>query len=163
MHPVQKQILGLVAWLGVTFAAAFIGAVASIKAGDFYKKLVLLGWTPPASLFTPVWTFLYLLMGIAAWLIWRQYGFRASGVALWLFLIQLALNALWTWLFFQWWKGTLSFAEIVILCFFVFATLVSFWRLLHIAGALLIPYLACVSFPTVLTFTIWKRNPNLLA
>jgi tryptophan-rich sensory protein len=102
-------------------------------------------------------------MGIAAWLICRRYGPRASGVALWLFLIQLALNALWAWLLFQWRNGTLSFAEIVLFWFFVFATLVSFWRLLHIAGALLIPYLAWVSFVTVLTFTIWKRNPNLLA
>jgi tryptophan-rich sensory protein len=163
MTSMPKQIIALVAWLAITFTAAFIGAVASSKAGDFYKELVRPVWAPPAFLFAPVWTFLYLLMGISAWLVWKQYGFHNSCFTLWLYLIQLALNALWTWIFFKWHHGAFSFSEIVILWFFILATMISFWRLRPMAGALLLPYLAWVTFATFLTFSIWKRNPQLLA
>jgi translocator protein len=161
--PVSKQILGLVMWLGVTFAAAFIGAVASVKAGNFYQGLVRPSWAPPAFLFAPVWTLLYLLMGSAAWIIWRDFGFQSAGIALWLFIVQLALNALWTWIFFLWHQGALAFLEIIILWSFILATVVSFWRLRPIAGALLLPYLGWVTFAAFLTYAVWKRNPNLLA
>ncbi|HWQ10300.1 MAG TPA: TspO/MBR family protein, partial [Holophaga sp.] len=139
--PRSRQILGLAAWLGITCAAASIGALASAGSGGFYRSLLRPAWAPPAALFGPVWTVLYLLMGIAAWLIWRDFGFRGSRAALWLFLVQLALNALWTWLFFHWRLGALAFAEILLLGLAVLATLASFWRLRPIAGALLIPYL----------------------
>lgn len=93
--PISKQILGLVGWLVITFIAAAIGGAASINASSFYMQLVLPEWAPPPSLFGPVWTVLYTLMGFAAWLVWRVGGFRAARGALTLFLIQLALNALW--------------------------------------------------------------------
>src|SRR5512134_2405900 len=111
----QKQIVGLVVWLIVSFIAAAIGGAASIQAGPFYTQLARPDWAPPASLFGPVWTVLYVLMGIAAWLVWRVGGFRAARGPLTLFLVQLAFNALWTWLFFAWRRGTLSFAEILVL------------------------------------------------
>ena len=85
----QKQILGLFAWLAITFAAAAVGALASTNAPEFYQQLARPTWAPPAWLFGPVWTVLYALMAIAAWLVWRQGGFRHARGALFLFLVQL--------------------------------------------------------------------------
>ncbi len=93
----KKQILGLIGWLGLAYIAAAIGAVASINAADFYASLQQPSWAPPAWLFGPMWTTLYGLVSIAAWLAWRERGARP---ALTLFVVQLALNALWSWPFF---------------------------------------------------------------
>ena len=102
-------------------------------------------------------------MGIAAWLVWRVDGFRASRAALTLFLVQLAVNALWSWLFFAWQLGALAFADIVVLWLLIVATLVSFWRVRPLAGILLLPYLLWVSIATALNFSLWHLNPNVLA
>src|SRR5690606_10580565 len=100
-----RRLAGLLGWLGVSFAAAAIGGFASANAGDFYVRLIRPDWAPPGWLFGPVWTILYLLMAVSAWLVWRERGFRGAPVALGLFLAQLAANALWTWLFFAWRLG----------------------------------------------------------
>jgi tryptophan-rich sensory protein len=112
----------------------------------------------PSWLFAPAWTLLYVLMGVAAWLVWLERGFRQARSTLSLFLIQLAVNALWTWLLFVWHLGALAFGEILILC-----TVVAFWRVRPMAGALLIPYLAWVTFASALTYAVWQHNPELLA
>jgi len=101
-------------------------------------------------------------MGIAAWLVWRTGGFRANRSALTLFLVQLAVNALWSWLFFAWHRGGLAFADIVLLWLLIVATFVSFWRVSPLAGALLIPYLLWVSFAAALNFSVWQLNPQVL-
>jgi tryptophan-rich sensory protein len=101
-------------------------------------------------------------MAIAAWLVWRHGGFRANRAALSLFIVQLALNALWSWLFFAWHRGAWAFADIVVLWGLIVATLVSFWRVRPLAGALLIPYLLWVSFATALNYSVWQLNPQLL-
>lgn len=157
-----KQLAGLAGWLAVSFIAAAIGAAASVQAGPFYARLVRPEWAPPASVFGPVWTVLYLLMGVAAWLVWRVGGVRAARSALTLFLVQLALNALWSWLFFAWQRGALAFAEVLLLWLLIVATLISFWRIRPLAGVLLVPYLLWVSFASMLTYAIWQRNPQLL-
>ena len=157
-----KQTAGLVGWLLLSFAAATIGAIASSNAPEFYRQLVRPDWSPPAWVFGPVWTVLYTLMAIAAWLIWRDRGFGDARVALGLFLVQLALNALWSWLFFAWQLGAASVVEIAILWALILATTVAFWRVRPLAGALLLPYLAWVSFAAVLNFAIWRLNPQLL-
>ena len=158
----QKQILGLVGWLMVSFAASAVGAVASIQAESFYSQLIQPTWAPPSGIFGPVWTVLYALMGIAAWLVWRSGGFGPNRQSLTLFLLQLAFNALWSWLFFTWNLGALALADIVVLWILIVATLVSFWRVHLIAGALLIPYLLWVSFACVLNFSLWQLNPQVL-
>ena len=156
--PVTKtQLLGLLGWLAVCFAAAAAGGFASASAGDFYRQLVRPDWAPPAWVFGPAWTVLYLLMGIAAWLVWREGGFRRRGLALTLFLVQLAVNALWTWLFFGWRLGA-----IVLLWALILGTAIAFRRVRPVAAALLLPYLAWVAFAAALTWAIWKRNPGLL-
>lgn len=158
----QQQMLGLIGWFIVSFAAAAIGAAASVQAGAFYGQLMQPSWAPPSSAFGPVWTVLYALQAIAAWLVWRRGGVRANRNALSLFLVQLALNALWTWLFFAWHLGGLAFAEILVLWVLIVATLVSFWRVRPLAGALLIPYLLWVSFASALTYSVWQLNPLVL-
>ncbi len=158
----QKQLVGLVAWLLCSFVAAGIGGAASIQAGPFYAQLVRPEWAPPASVFGPVWTVLYALMGIAAWLVWRVAGFRAAKTALTLFLAQLALNALWSWLFFAWHRGALAFVDILLLWALIVATLIAFWRIRPLAGAMLVPYLAWVSFASALNYSVWQLNSQIL-
>ncbi len=99
---VSRQALGLLGWLLLTFAAAAIGAFASANAGAFYGKLNRPFWAPPGWLFGPVWTSLYALMGVSAFLVWRARSFSGARSALVLFIAQLAANALWGWLFFVW-------------------------------------------------------------
>jgi len=110
-----KQAVGLLVWLAISFVASGIGAVASIRAAPFYGQLVQPGWAPPSSVFGPGWTILYALMVVAAWLVWRADSLRLTRATLPLFLLQLAVNALWTWLFFAWSHGALAFADIVLL------------------------------------------------
>jgi tryptophan-rich sensory protein len=158
----QKQIAGLVGWLFASFVAATIGGAASIQAGPFYTQLARPEWAPPPFVFGPVWTVLYALMGIAAWLVWRVGGFRAAKSALTLFLVQLALNALWSWLFFGWYRGALAFADILVLWTLIVATSVAFWRIKPLAGVLLVPYLLWVSFASALNYAVWQLNPQVL-
>src|SRR5690606_3941753 len=117
---------------------------------------------PPPSIFGPVWTTLYIMMAIAAWLVWRVGGFHAAKGALILFLVQLLANALWSWLFFAWQLGAFAFAEVLVLWLLIAATLLAFWRIRPLAGALLIPYLAWVSFASALNYTLWQLNPQVL-
>jgi benzodiazapine receptor len=155
-------VKSLAAWLLITFAAAALGAAASGNAGAFYAQLERPAWAPPAWIFGPVWSALYALMAVAAWLAWRRRGARGIGVAFSLFIIQLAANALWTWLFFAWRQGALALAEIVVLWAVIVATVVAFWRIRPLAGALLLPYLLWTSFACALTYAVWQRNPHLL-
>ena len=157
-----RQTLGLIGWFIVSFATSAVGAVASIQAKSFYGQLVQPEWAPPSYVFGPVWTVLYALMAIAAWLVWRSGGFHSNRIALSLFLVQLALNALWSWLFFAWQLGALAFVDIVVLWVLIVATLVAFWRVRPLAGALLIPYLLWVSFAAALNYSLWQLNPQLL-
>ncbi|HKI93980.1 MAG TPA: TspO/MBR family protein [Gemmatimonadales bacterium] len=158
----RRAVLGLAAWLAITFAAAALGAVASANAGTFYQQLVRPAWAPPGWLFGPVWTVLYLLMGVAAWLVWRPAGFRGAAAALVLFLVQLVLNALWTWIFFAWKQGGWAFAEILVLWVLILAALVAFWRARPLAGVLFVPYLAWVTFAAALNLAMWRMNPAVL-
>jgi benzodiazapine receptor len=147
----QRQILGLIGWLVVTFAASALGAAASIQAKSFYSQLVQPAWAPPPWIFGPVWTILYSLMAISAWLVWRSGGFRTNRTALSLFIVQLLLNALWSWLFFAWHRGALAFADTVLLWTFIVAALFLFCRVGPLAGALLVPCLLWVVFASALT------------
>ncbi len=159
---VSRQFIGLLGWLLLTFATAAIGSVASIQAAEFYAQLTRPEWAPPAWLFGPVWSALYLLMAISVWLVWRQAGFATAKKALLLFLAQLAANALWSWLFFAWRLGAAAFAEILLLWCLIVATVVTFWRVNRLASALLLPYLGWVTFAAVLAYHMWQLNPTLL-
>nr|WP_295787063.1 TspO/MBR family protein [Rhodoferax sp.] len=157
-----SPLVGFVGWLAICFVAAAIGGLASANAGDFYNQLTRPNWAPPAWLFAPVWTMLYVMMAVAAWIVWRDKGWHKGRTALSLFLVQLAANALWTWIFFVWHLGAAAFAEIALLWLLIAATVVVFWRIHKLAGALLLPYLAWVSFATALSYAMWQRNPQIL-
>lgn len=155
---------GLLLWFAITFAAAAIGSAGSRNSATFYAGLVQPSWAPPASVFGPVWTILYALMAIAAWLVWRERAFNRDNVvlALGFFVAQLLLNALWSWLFFAWHEGALAFVDIIALWMLIVVTLVLFWRVHPVAGVLLLPYLIWVSFAAALNFTTWRLNPQIL-
>ena len=158
----KQQIIGLAGWLALAAITAAIGAAASVQAGSFYADLARPTWAPPSSVFGPVWTALYALMGLSAWLVWRERGFAAARSALTLFVVQLAVNALWSWLFFAWQRGALAFVDIIVLWLLVLATIVGFWRIKPLAGALMVPYLLWVSFAAALNYAVWQLNPQLL-
>lgn len=153
---------GLILWLALCAVAGFIGAVASANAPEFYSLLDKPAWAPPPAVFGPVWTLLYILMGVAAWLVWRERGWARATGALGLFVLQLALNAVWSWLFFGWKMGGAALADILVLWVLLVATIIAFARVRRIAGALLAPYLAWVTFAAALNGAVWLRNPQLL-
>jgi benzodiazapine receptor len=155
--------LALLACLGAVALTGAVGAIASIEARGFYGGLVKPSWAPPPGVFSPVWTALYLMMGLAAWLAWRARAPAAARrLAMQLFGLQLALNALWSWLFFRWHLGAVSLLEICVLWFAILATTTQFWRLRPVAGVMMLPYLLWVSFATALNAAVWRLNPGLL-
>ncbi|MCC6822783.1 MAG: TspO/MBR family protein [Verrucomicrobiota bacterium] len=152
----SRRIFGLVGWLTLCFAAAAFGGF--FLPGEWYAQLQKPAWNPPSWIFGPVWTALYLMMAIAAWLVWQHSGFAGQRLALSLFRLQLLFNAMWSPLFFGLRNPALAFVDIVLLWVALLATLLTFWRRSHVAGALLIPYLAWVSFATALNFALWRLN-----
>ena len=143
-----------------SFAAAAIGGTATSRAvRDWYPTLTKPAWNPPAWLFGPVWTVLYIAMAVAAWLVWRRAGWTGARWAVTLFMMQLTLNAAWSIIFFGLRNPGAAFAEVVVLWAAILGTLVLFWQVSVPAGILFIPYLAWVSFATVLNFAIWRLNP----
>ncbi|MDX1706199.1 TspO/MBR family protein [Pseudidiomarina sp.] len=160
---IGKQLAGLIGWLILVYLAAAIGGFGSANAPVFYRELTLPGWAPPAWLFGPVWTALYTMMGVAAWLVWRQDGYQGTAKpALQIFLIQLGLNAIWSWLFFGFYLGLIAFIEIIALWAFILATIVLFWRQRKAAALLLVPYFIWVTFAAALSYQIWQLNPQAL-
>lgn len=159
----KQQVVGLAGWLLLVFAAGAIGAIASIDASAFYSGLARPDWAPPSSSFGPVWTALYFLMGLAAWIVWRQGGFHPVRGALAIFIVQLAFNALWSWLFFRWHLGAISLADVAVLWVLIVAAIVAFWRVKPLAAVLLIPYLLWVSFAAALNYSVWQLNPQALS
>ncbi|RZI83417.1 MAG: tryptophan-rich sensory protein [Rubrivivax sp.] len=150
------------AWLGIVFTAAAVGAMGSVEAGTFYAQLVRPAWAPPSSAFGPVWSTLYVLMGLAAWLVWREQGARNLRGALSIFMVQLCANALWSWLFFAWRNGALALADVLALLALIAITMVAFWRIRPMAGVLMLPYFAWVCLASALTWSVWQSNPQLL-
>ena len=149
--------IALLLWLTAAYAAGFVGAQGALKGvATTYLSLAKPAWSPPAWLFSPVWTVLYALMGVAAWRVWR-----AEGKGLWLWWVQLLLNALWPWLFFGLGKLGLAFGEVVALWLAILATVLAFARADRPAAWLLVPYLAWVGFAAILNLSIWRLNPAL--
>ena len=154
---IHRPVLALVGWLALSFAAAAVGGF--FLPGEWYAGLRKPAWNPPNWIFGPVWTALYTLMAIAAWLVWRRGGFREQRTALSLYLLQLLFNALWTPLFFGLKYPALAFAEILLLWGALLATILAFGKAHRFAAGLLVPYLAWVTFAAALNFALWRLNP----
>lgn len=151
--------IGLLVLLAVCFAAAGVGgAVTTPKIAGWYATLAKPSWNPPNWVFGPVWSALYFCMAVAAWLVWRQGGFSGATLPLALFGLQLGLNVLWSCLFFGLQSPGLAFLEVLLLGVAIAATMVTFWQRSMIAGILFVPYLAWVTFASVLNVTIWRLN-----
>jgi len=149
----------LVGWVGLCLLAGLLGSLAtSSKIGTWYATLMKPWGNPPPWLFGPVWTTLYVLMGVAAWLIWKDDGEAGRRSALKLFLTQLSLNAMWSFVFFGLERPGAAFVNIVILWALLLATTFAFRRISHLAGWLLVPYLAWVSYASYLNGGIWWLN-----
>ncbi|MBC8089509.1 MAG: tryptophan-rich sensory protein [Phycisphaerae bacterium] len=159
-YPLKLGALGLLFLM--TAVAAAGGSIASISAPDFYLALNRPSWAPPPSLFGPAWTVLYLLMTVAAWTVVRVDGWQAAKPKIVLYGLQLVANGIWTWLFFGLHSGAIAFAEILVMWALIAATIVAFWRTHVLAGVLLLPYLAWVSFAMALTWSVWQANPGVL-
>ena len=157
MIPGGKNIIALVGWLTLTFCAALTGLF--IQPAGYYASLAKPPWSPPAWVFGPAWTFLYAMMAVAAWLVWQRGGWSEQRDPLRLYLVQLALNALWTPLFFGLRQPGLAFAEIVFLWLAIVLTARAFLRVRPLAGWLLAPYVVWVGFAATLNFAIWRLQP----
>lgn len=153
-----QRWLGLLAWIVVAFLPSATAAFAGPS--PWYDSLEKPAWTPPAWVFGPVWTLLYLLMGIAAWRVWAKHGFGdgRARVALVLFLVHLICNAAWTWLFFGLHRLSAAAVEIVILWAMILVLAMLFWERDRIAGALLVPYLLWVTYSVTLSVGIAAMN-----
>lgn len=148
---------------GAVFAAAVlatavVGGLASARSSSVYTELDLPAWAPPSWLFSPVWTVLYILIAVSGWLVWRASGWRGAAAALAVYAVQLVLNALWPPLFFGAGRYGLAFAELVLLWGSIVAVIVLFRRHSVTAAALLLPYLAWVTYAGALNLAIWAAN-----
>lgn len=148
--------------IAATLLAALLGSVASFDAPEFYQELAKPSWAPPAWVFGPAWTILFVLMAASAWLVVKGRALSSSRSALTLYGTQLALNAIWTWLFFHWHLGAAAFVEVLILLAMVVITARAFYRVKPLAGWLMAPYIAWVSFASLLTYSVWQGNPGVL-
>ena len=152
-----RSVLALAGWLAVAFAAALLGGF--FLPGEWYARLQKPAWNPPNWIFGPVWTALYTIMGVAAWLVWKRGGFAVQRLALSLFLLQLLFNALWSPLFFGLQNAGLAFVDLVLLWVALVATVAAFWKARFLAGAMLLPYVGWVTFAGALNFAVWRLNP----
>ena len=153
------RIGALIGFLLVTFAAAAIGSMATFTSvKTWYPQLAKPAWTPPSGLFAPVWTALYIAMAVAGWRVWRIQPTLAARGVLRLYGAQLALNALWSVLFFGLRRPDLALVDIAGLWLLLLPALVRFWRVDGIAGALWAPYVAWVSFAFALNAAVWMLN-----
>lgn len=155
--PAVQDVLGLTFFLGLCFGISVAGGrVAAPALHEWYGGLTKPVWTPPGWVFGPVWTLLYPLMAVAGWTVWRE---GRSRIAVLLFLLQLALNGAWPWLFFGFRRLDWAFFDIVALTVALVATIAVFYRVRRRAALLLVPYLAWVVFAAALNLAFWLRNP----
>lgn len=155
-----RSAAGLIVWIALSQLAGVIGGFfTATSVGTWYAGLEKPSFSPPNWVFGPVWTTLYTLMGIAAWLVWKNGAGRPLARAgLWIFGIQLALNALWSVIFFGLRDPMWAWVELIALWIAILVTVDHFTRIVRAAGLLLLPYLAWVTFAGVLNYHIWKLN-----
>ena len=155
----MRDVLIFIGFLVAAFAVAGVGGLATAPGvRDWYPTLSKPSWTPPAWLFGPVWSTLYLCIAIAGFLAWRQRAGGGTNWAMCLFAIQLALNAAWSWIFFYLRQPGWGFVEIVLLWLAILATTVAFFRTSAWSGLLFTPYLMWVTFAAALNLAIWRLN-----
>ena len=156
-HGKPKQWVVLAVSMALPLLVGALGGI--VTDSGWYAELRRPAFAPPGWLFGPVWTALYLGMGVAAWLVWRRAGFRKARAALALYALQLVFNALWNPIFFGLRAMGWALVDIVVLAVAIVVTLIKFYRIDRSAGLLLVPYLLWVLFASVLNFSLWMLNP----
>jgi translocator protein len=155
----SKSLLGLLFFVVLVLAAAALGSWATMpEIEGWYRTLNKPAWNPPNSIFGPVWTTLYLMMAVAAWIVWKQGAWKVVALPLSLFSIQLLLNVAWSWIFFSLHQPGWAAVEIFLLWLSIAATVICFFRHSKIAAWLMIPYMAWVTFASILNVAIWRMN-----
>lgn len=156
----MKNWLKAIISLALPQVAALTGAAFTVTGeGSWYRSIQKPDWNPPGWVFGPVWTTLYILMGIAFYLVWKSTAdkkIKTPAMVFWI--LQLILNLLWTVIFFYAHEIGYAFAEIVLLWLFILITIFLFARVSKLAAWLLVPYISWVSFAAILTYTIWQLN-----
>jgi tryptophan-rich sensory protein len=159
ISPRQYLILGLFCLACVGIGA--IGGIAtSASVSSWYPTLQKPWFNPPDSVFAPVWTLLYLMMAVGAWRVWLKGNAQEMVKALNMFWLQLFLNLAWSLLFFGMRQIGFALVEIALLLLAILITTVLFWRIDRFAGMLMLPYIAWVSFATLLNASLWFLNPG---
>jgi translocator protein len=159
MNKTNKKNLIIIPAILAPLIVGFLGSLLTTPAIDgWYKIINKPSFNPPNWIFSPVWTLLFILMGISLFLILKKPKSHYRKKAIIVFSLQLALNLFWSFLFFFLKSPNLAFLEIIILWFFILATILYFWRLSRLAAYLLIPYLSWVSFASILNYYIWRLN-----
>jgi tryptophan-rich sensory protein len=154
--PRSRDALGLAGFLALAFGVMVLGGTAAGRGmAGWYPQLHKPRFTPPGWVFGPVWTVLYPTLAIAGWRVWREHR---SPVATLLFLVQLALNAAWPWLFFVVQRLDLAFFDSALLLAAALATTVAFCRVHRGAALLLVPYVGWLAFAAILTHAVWQLN-----
>lgn len=150
--------IALLGWLAVTFLAALVGG--QFMPGEWYAELAKPSWNPPNWIFGPVWTLLYILMAVAAWMVWEERERSQTQVraALLLFVLHLVFNGAWSWIFFGLEEVGWALVDIGVVWLFVAALVGIFWKIRPWAGRLLVPYFVWVSFAVALNFAILQLN-----
>lgn len=153
----QKKTMRLALSIAVCLGAGWLGSLVTRPSlTAWYEGLAKPHWTPPDWLFAPVWTTLYVTMGVAAWLVWRRRSLET--IPMRLFLVQLLLNVAWSAVFFRFRSPGWAFLEIVVLWCAILLTAIAFGRIARIAGWLMAPHLLWVSYAAALNFAIWRLN-----
>ncbi|NTS43951.1 tryptophan-rich sensory protein [Flavisolibacter sp. BT320] len=156
----MKNWMKLLISIGVPVAVgAIAGFFTSTGSNSWYQTIEKPSWQPPGWLFGPVWTTLYILMGIALYLVWKSSAPpKIKRIAITLWIIQLVFNFLWSFIFFTQHQIDWALAEILVLWFFILLTIIYFAKISKPAAWLLVPYISWVSFASMLTYTIYKLN-----
>ena len=152
-------MLTFIVFIILCFTAAALGSIftnSSLK--SWYPSIKKPSWNPPNRIFAPVWTGLYMMMAVAGWMVWERLPQKGFSLPMALFFVQLVLNTIWSMVFFGLRNPGWAFVEVVLLWIVIILTMISFWTVYWVAGALFLPYFLWVSFAAVLNFTIWRLN-----
>ncbi|HWR33173.1 MAG TPA: TspO/MBR family protein [Chitinophagaceae bacterium] len=156
----MNNIVKLIISIGIpVLAGATAGFFTTTGVGSWYQTINKPSWNPPSWVFAPVWTTLYVMMGVALFLVWKSNtigGFKKTAITL--FAIQLALNFLWSFIFFKQEQPGWALVEIIVMWVAILLTILAFAKVNKTAAWLLVPYISWVSFASILNYTIWKLN-----
>ena len=156
----MRELLGLAAFIALCLGISALGGwVTAGSVGTWYAAFAKPAFNPPAWVFAPVWTALYLMIAVAGWRVWRRRGFAGARAAMSVYALQLALNLGWSILFFGGRMIGAALAEIALLLAAIVVNAALFWRIERAAALLLLPYAAWVAFAMVLNAALWRLNP----